>query len=126
MPSELSEQVVIFQWAKLMEGKHPELKLMHSTLNGVRLPIGLAVKAKRAGNKPGCPDIYLDIARREYHGLRMELKRTKGGRLSEDQIWWMIQLREQGYCVEVPKGAEEAIACICAYLDIPQRDGLSG
>jgi len=118
VPTELAEQQVIFAWAKFHEQKHPELKLLHSTLNGIRLPIGLAVKAKKSGNKPGCPDIYLDVAKRGYHGLRMELKRSRGGQLSQDQIWWIEMLRDQGYCVEVPKGANEAITYICDYLDM--------
>jgi len=120
VPTELEDQQIIFAWAKLHEQKHPELKLLHSTLNGIRLPIGLAVKAKRSGNKPGCPDIYLDVARHGFHGLRMELKRTKGGRLTEDQEWWIGRLVEQHYKVEVPKGAQEAITCICDYLGIKE------
>ena len=118
VPSELNEQEVVFAWAKLNEPRWPELRLLHSTLNGIRLPIGLAVKAKRAGNKPGCPDIYLDVARNDYHGLRCELKRRAGGRLSPSQQWWTEYLRGQGYYVVVAHGASDAIRAIKDYLEI--------
>jgi hypothetical protein len=55
--SEYDEQVAVFEWALLNENRFPELKLMTGSLNGVRLTIGQAVKAKKTGLKPGFPDI---------------------------------------------------------------------
>ncbi|MBV8772222.1 MAG: VRR-NUC domain-containing protein [Deltaproteobacteria bacterium] len=119
VPSEMSEQRLVVEWARLLEWKYPELKLLHSTLNGVRLPIGLAVKAKRAGNKSGCPDLYLDVARGGFFGLRLEMKRRANARLSAEQEWWLDALREQGYRCEVPRGADDAIGIIAEYLALP-------
>lgn len=48
--SEHQEQCIIFEWAKIMSSQYPELKLLNASLNGVRLSIGQATKAKRSGN----------------------------------------------------------------------------
>ena len=44
---EYLHQVALFQWASLQSCTIPELRLLNASLNGLRLPIGLAVKAKR-------------------------------------------------------------------------------
>lgn len=129
-PKEHDEQVAVFAWAKLHENRCARLKLLFATLNGVRLPIGLAVKMKRAGNKQGVPDIFLPVPKWESVptrtnspgrlllncGLWIELKRGKGGVVSEAQDWWHTHLRAMGYKVEVCAGAREAIAAIADYL----------
>ena len=47
-PSEHDQQCSIFRWADLMLWKFPELKWLRGSMNGVRLTIGQAVKAKKA------------------------------------------------------------------------------
>jgi len=122
VPTEYSDQVAIFEIAAFKAIKDPRWNLLFATLNGVRLPIGLAVKMKKAGNKPGVPDILLDVTLRAPDGnivcpgLRIELKREKGGVLSPSQKWWHQQLTEMGYRVEVAKGAQAAIKIIEEYL----------
>ena len=122
VPTELSEQIVVFEWAKLRETQHPPLALLHASLNGLRLNIGQAVKAKRAGMRAGVPDIFLPFpVERDgsvYHGLYLELKRRSKGTFSAEQKWWMTTLIKFGYCVRAPKGATEAITEICWYLNI--------
>lgn len=49
MSSEHDEQTAVFQWAMIKSNRYPELELLQGSLNGVRLPVGLAVKAKKAG-----------------------------------------------------------------------------
>ncbi|MCK9597386.1 MAG: VRR-NUC domain-containing protein [Sphaerochaeta sp.] len=115
---EWREQAIVFDWAKLVERKHPELSLLQGSLNGVKLPIGLAVKAKRQGLKRGYPDIFLPVARNGFHGLFIELKRTEGGVVSADQEKVHDRLRAEGYFVDVCKGAEHAILVIRTYLGI--------
>lgn len=116
-PLEMDEQIAVFTWARLHE-HHPQLKLLHSSLSGVKLNIGQAVKAKKAGMVQGIPDLFLPVPRDPYHGLYLELKRRQGGRLSEAQRWFIEQLRANGYRVEVPAGAPEAISIIAQYLGI--------
>ncbi len=115
VPLEYDEQCTVFEWAKYC--KLDGIEWMFATLNGVRLPIGLARKMKRAGLKPGPPDIYLDVARNGFSGLRVEMKREKGSYTSDDQDAWHDHLRAQGFKVVVAKGAHEAIEAIKLYLD---------
>ena len=128
IPTEFSEQVAIFEYAEYASRKDERWNLLFATLNGVRLPIGLAKKCKAAGNKSGVPDMFLPVFRNEpmdnevnyyspaYYGLWIELKREKGGVLSPSQKWWHQQLAEMGYRVVVAKGSREAIKAIEEYL----------
>lgn len=115
IPKEYDEQVAVFDWARYcnLDG----INLMYATLNGVRLPIGLARKMKRAGLKPGPTDINIDAPRRGFHGFRGEMKREKGGVLSEAQKDWHDALLSEGYFVIVAHGAKEMIDFIKWYLD---------
>lgn len=118
IPKEYDEQCAVFDYARVKARQDRRWHLLFSTLNGVRLPIGLAKKCKRAGNKPGVPDLILPV--RGYAacpGLYIELKRIKGGRVDEEQNFFHHLLRQQGYQVEVCRGATEAINVINAYLD---------
>ena len=75
-----------------------------------------ALKFKREGLRAGYPDLGLDMARGEYHGLRIEMKRRKGGVVSIEQLAWHNLLRKQGYAVRVCKGADDAIQALEWYL----------
>ncbi len=100
----------------MMQGRTPELALLHSVPNGgSRHPIE-AVHLKQQGVRPGIPDIFLPCARGQCHGLYIEMKRRKGGRVSVDQQRMILALRAQGYRVEVCRGWDEARDTICAYL----------
>ena len=90
--------------------------MLHGSLNGVRLSIGQAVKAKAAGMKKGYPDITLDVSRCGYHGLRIELKKKKGGRVTPEQREWILNLQGQGYYACVCRGADHAKKIIIKYL----------
>jgi len=114
--SEYHEQVAIFEWAELQQGKWPELALLNGSLNGVKLTIGQAVKAKKAGMKRGYPDMFLPVARREWHGLFIELKVGKN-KASPEQKTWIEALQGQGYCAVICYGANEAIEVIRSYLE---------
>jgi hypothetical protein len=113
--SEHTEQVAVFEWAALHEGRLPELALLFATLNGMRTSIGAAVKAKAAGNKRGVPDIFLPVARLGKHGLWIEMK-CKGGRTSKEQDAWIAALRAQGYQAEVCYNWTQAVNEIETYL----------
>jgi len=117
VPKEYEEQCTVFDWARRY-CKLDGIDLMYATMNGVRMPIGLARKMKKAGLCAGPPDINIDVARGGWHGFRGEMKRTKGGVLSDDQKEWHDRLRSEGYFVVVAKGAAEMIAAIKEYLDV--------
>ena len=110
-------QCNIFLWAQLLATReYPELELLNASLNGVRLTIGQAKKVKKSGMRKGYPDLFLPVARGGYHGLYVELKRKKGGKVSDDQKWWIRKLTEQGYLAVVARGFNETVAVILRYL----------
>lgn len=118
VPKEFDEQVAIFEyfrWSKL-----PGVDLLYSTLNGVRVSIGQARKMKAAGMTRGVTDINLDVARGGFFGLRIELKRLKGGTVSDEQKDKLYRLREEGYKAEVCRGSKDAIKLIEIYLQMPR------
>ena len=117
IPTEDTEQAHIFAWAAWASGKYPELDLMHHIPNGGKRSKSEAARFKAQGVKAGVPDIFLPCARGGYHGLYIELKRTKGGKLSAAQKEWIDALRGQGYKVIVCYGFDEAREVIINYLE---------
>lgn len=115
-PTEAQEQAALFEWIRIAAKKYPELELCHSIPNGgSRHPVE-AVHLKQQGVKPGIPDIFLPCARGPWHGLYIEMKRRKGGRVSVDQKKMLLALRAQGYKAEVCRGWEEARDSIIEYM----------
>lgn len=75
-----------------------------------------AVRLKAEGLKPGVPDLVLPCARGNYHGLYIEMKRVKGGKVSPEQHEYIAFLRAEGYCVEVCQGHGPAVDAINRYM----------
>ena len=116
VPLEDAEQRVIFQWAAMETAACPELGLLYAIPNGGKRAIKTAIALKAQGVKSGVPDMCLPVSRGGYHGLYIELKRQKGGVVSETQKSWITALAEQGYKAVVCRGADEAIEQIRGYL----------
>jgi hypothetical protein len=118
--TEAWEQKQVIKWKRANQIKYSELQLLHASMNGVRISSPkIRKEIKEQGLEKGFPDLMLDVAKRDYHGLRIEMKRTKGGVVSKEQKLVLGKLEEAGYFVMVCKGCIEAIECICWYLDIP-------
>lgn len=121
---EFNIQKQIFEWANLNIKKYPELRLLNSSLNGVKLTSKIAgKKAKLSGMKKGYPDLFLPIAKKDFHGLFIELKRDenkalniKKGVLSKEQKQWINDLNKQGYLAVVCYGFENTKNVILNYL----------
>jgi len=118
--SEYQEQVIIFQWAAMHTKKHTFLGYMFGTLNGVKLSIGQAVKAKKGGNIKGVPDIILPYPCDGFHGLYIELKVGKN-KPSKEQKEYLEYLNSVGYYAEVCYGSKEAIKLIRKYMNKENR-----
>jgi hypothetical protein len=123
--TEYEHQAAVIRWARTMAAAgESRLDLLHGDSSGVRVPIGCAVKIKAAGAIKGWPDLFLPVPEVDPFkpfltaGLFIELKRSKGGRLTVEQSMIHRRLREQGYRVEVCLGAEEAIKCLKDYLGL--------
>lgn len=125
IPTEDEEQANLFAWATIAKARHPELALLYAIPNGGKRPMSVAVRMKRTGTKAGVPDMFLPVARGGCHGLYIELKRSKGGRVSPEQTAWMHALTEQGYRCAVCHGWTQARLEILDYLQILPRE-LSG
>jgi len=117
--TESEHQILVIQWAKLSEGKYPELELLHHIPNGGQRSITTAARLKKEGVKAGVPDLFLPVARGGYHGLYIEMKK-EGGRLSNNQKYWIKKLKEQEYKVEVCFGFEEAKNELTSYVEWPK------
>lgn len=115
--TESQEQQLLFEWAALSAGRWPELALMYHIPNGGSRSKSEAGRFRAEGVKAGVPDICLPVARGGYHGLYIELKRVKGGRVSTAQQEWIAALRDQGYCACVCKGWDDAAGVIKKYLE---------
>ena len=115
--TESQEQQLLFEWAALSSGRWPELALMYHIPNGGSRSKAEAGRFRAEGVKAGVPDICLPAARGGYHGLYIELKRVKGGRVSPAQQGWIAALRDQGYYACVCKGWDDAAHVIKKYLE---------
>lgn len=116
VPTESVEQISLFRWAHYSRGRYPELALLHHIPNGGTRSKSEAGRFRAEGVKAGVPDICLPVARGGYHGLYIEMKRRRGGRLSADQAEWIEALMREGYVAAVCRGWQEAQALIERYL----------
>ena len=114
--AESDHQQALFQWAKLMQAQYPELKLLHSIPNGGKRNKIEAVRLKKEGVLAGVSDVFLPVSRGKYHGMYLEMK-VKGGKLSDNQKWWMSETTKQGYLSIVCYGWQEASETIKRYLE---------
>lgn len=117
VPTEAQEQTTLFEWARLQRGKYPELDLLFHVPNGGSRNKAEAGRLRAEGVKAGVPDICLPVPRGRYHGLYIELKRKRGGRLYPAQMAWIEALMKQGYSVAICKGWETAAEIILNYLE---------
>lgn len=119
VPTEHAEQAALFVWSQMAEARYPELRYLYAVPNGARTSMSVAKRLKAEGLRRGVPDIALDVPRANYHGLRIELKRKKKGKVSPEQMAWGQQLRANGYYWDVCLGWEAARALLLHYLNLP-------
>lgn len=108
MLTEHQEQCLFVEWFEL---QFPKVRIF-AVPNGIRTSIGAAVKAKKEGVRTGVPDLFVSEWR-----LFIEMKREKGGRLSEAQKDWKEYLESVGYSVIVAHGFNDAKIQIAQFLD---------
>jgi len=112
IPQESDEQIALFKWLALA---FPKLIAYHVP-NGGKRSLRTAVRLKKEGVKAGVPDVIIAKRSGIYAGMYIELKRRKGGVLSETQRDMIAALRFEGYYVAVCKGWDEARDAILKYL----------
>lgn len=120
--SEFSEQCAIIAWARMNEQHYPCLRWLHCSLNGVKLTKGQAIKAKAAGMTAGIPDLFLPYPFKGWAGLYIELKVGRN-QMTPEQYEFIMWARENGYCAQVARGFDQAVALIEDYLFVPGEKG---
>lgn len=123
------EQVCVMQWWALSHKLFGiSEQLLFAIPNGGHRHISVAMKLKAEGVRSGVPDLFLAYPTPFAHGLFIEMKKRKGGRVSDSQKPFISELNEQGYKAVVCHGAEAAINEIKRYIamakgtstDVPQ------
>ncbi len=104
-------QIALFQWAAAKR-----INSIFAIPNGGSRNKIEAANLKRAGVKPGVPDIFMAIASRGYHGLWIELKRNSKCKASLEQTEWIKRLNASGYYATVCYGLYESIKIIEWYF----------
>lgn len=118
VPSETQEQIWLMQWAAQpsIRRQYPQLKFLYHIPNE-RSDKRQASILKKMGVKRGVPDLCLPVASGKYHGLYIEMKRSEGGVVSDDQLWWKEQLTGNGYACVICKGWEAGKEALLWYLN---------
>jgi hypothetical protein len=113
--SEYMEQVKFMNYVRKKAREIPGLAAAHHIPNGGRRSKSEAHKFKLMGVVAGIPDINIPVANKDYHGLFIEMKDGKG-RASKEQLNMKNIIENNGYCVKVCNGHEEAIKELEEYL----------
>lgn len=121
--SESQEQQGLFQWWALAHRTFnlPEVALF-AVPNGGHRQLATAARMKREGVRAGIPDVFLAVPADHFHGLWLEIKRARGGRVSKTQKETMTLFERLGYQVAVCYGCRDAIAAVEKYLEARQCD----
>lgn len=109
IPTEHEEQVAFVTWFR---HTYPEIRII-AIPNGQERHHIVAKNLKAEGVSPGVPDLFVP----EWH-LWIEMKRRKGGRLSEEQKDWIAYLERAGDTCIVAYGAVDAIAKVKEFVEV--------
>jgi hypothetical protein len=99
--TEDQEQMLFVQWFRR---QYPTIRIFSIPNGGARHP-AVAAKLKATGTSAGVPDLFIPA-----WSTWVEMKRAKGGRLSEVQKDWIAYLESIGHKVLVGHGFEDAMA----------------
>jgi hypothetical protein len=114
---EHTEQVNLIKWWSLVHKQFGISEhLLFAIPNGGQRNIIVASKLKAEGVRSGVPDLFLAVPKKDYHGLFIEMKKPKGGRVSGSQKEMIDELNQLNYLSVVCKGWNEAKAAIEQYL----------
>lgn len=115
-------QVRIFY---MLEKHHPEVYYFTKAVpNGGHRAKSTAGQMKAEGQKPGAPDIDIELPRGRYHGMKLEVK-TESGSLQANQKERLAKLNEIGFYAVVGKGFDECWQLILNYIQLPAFDNMT-
>ncbi len=114
-PLESQEQVAFFKWCLRHHEEYKGLEKIFAIPNGGIRDKRMGARMKAEGLRAGVPDMLLPVARGGFHSLYIELKKRKGGKVSDVQKTWVAALKAEGHRVEICKGFAEARAVVIDY-----------
>lgn len=122
VPSEHAEQCALISWwSYACKQFGISENLLFAIPNGGARSAATGATLKAEGVRPGIPDLFLAVPSKDYRGLFVEMKKKRGGRVSDAQKQMSTELERSGYCVKVCCGFDEARPIICEYLDCPMN-----
>lgn len=110
IPTEHQEQSLVIQYCNLRK-----IPIFHIP-NGSYKSVTARTKSKQEGLKAGVPDLMIPVAKGNYHGLFIEMKRVKKSKVLVQQLKWIELLNKQGYKAIVCYGSNMAIKEIEEYI----------
>ncbi|MFV7791262.1 VRR-NUC domain-containing protein [Aliarcobacter lanthieri] len=110
IPTEHQEQSLVIQYCNLKK-----IPIFHIP-NGSYKSLTARIKSKKEGLVSGIPDLMIPVAKGNYHGLFIEMKRVKNSKVSVQQLKWIELLNKQGYKAIVCYGSKQAIEEIEDYI----------
>lgn len=113
-PSEHDLQVHCVNWFRYVYPQYAQL-LMAIPNGGYRMRL-TAAKMRAEGQVAGVPDLFLAVGRNGKHGLWIEMKNGKAGRVSDKQTEMMERLCKEGYACCVARSKEDFEKIIQDYL----------
>ena len=114
---EHDEQVNLMKWWSLAcHHFGVDERLLFAIPNGGERNVIVAARLKAEGVRAGVPDLFLALGNNGFNGLFIEMKKQKGGRVSESQKTYIELLQKHGYCAVVCNGWVEAKQEIERYL----------
>ena len=111
---ETNNQIVVVKYCDTIH-----LPIVHIPNEGKR-SYATASVLKAMGLRAGFPDLFIPKASGSYHGMFIEMK-SKDGRVSEQQSFWLSRLSINGYAVKVARSSAEAIKAIKKYINLDKE-----
>jgi len=120
----VTESVLQSQCVAWFRAQYPEI-VIFAIPNAAKRSFALAARMRKEGMVSGIPDLFIAKAilrcnygkcGKIYHGLFIELKRSKSEKPTDNQVYYLQKLKEAGYQTAVCHSFEEFQQTVNDYL----------
>lgn len=117
--TEHAHQRTFFAWLNVeqFKGRHPMAKMAFAIPNGGKRDAITAAKLKAEGVKAGVADICYPIPLQGKHGLWIEMKKPKVGKVADKQSDWAINMSICGHATTTCYGWKAARQAFLDYAN---------